>query len=118
MNITTPEKLYGELWRRLYLCTLIVIVMVAVMTARLAYLPTSSGSSPMQMIELRGWRLGLLLTFQSAPLLWARLVYKGYKRKRISIPLYQTMSLLRVPIATWAGGCLVAAIALWPKLNV
>ena len=115
MNISTPEQLCAELWRRLYLCSLAVLAMAAVVTVRLAYIPV--GASAEQMIEMACWRISLLLAFQSAPLVWAHFIFKGYKYKRISIPLYQTMALLRIPVATWAGGCLITAVILWPELN-
>jgi hypothetical protein len=114
MNITTPEQLCSELWRRLFLCGLVVMAMAAVVTVRLAYLPDTSVE---QIIEMACWRICLLLAFHSAPLVWAHFIFKGYKYKRISIPLYQTMALLRMPLATWAGGCLITAVMLWPELN-
>jgi hypothetical protein len=117
MNITTPEQLCSKLWRRLFLCSLVVMAMAAVVTVRLAYLPASPDTSPDQMIEMACWRISLLLAFQSAPLVWAHFIVKGYQRKRISIPLYQTMALLRMPLATWAVGCLITAVMLWPELN-
>lgn len=115
MIITTPEQLCSELWRRLLICSLAVLTMAALVTVRLTYTPI--GASAEKMIEMACWRLSLLLAFQSAPLLWAHFIYKGYKQKRISIPLYQTMALLRMPLATWAGGCLATALILWPELN-
>jgi hypothetical protein len=115
MIITTPEQLCSELWRRLLICSLAVLAMAAVVTVRLAYTP--AGASAEQMIEMACWRISLLLAFQSTPLLWAHFIYKGYTQKRIAIPLYQTMALLRMPIATWAGGCLITALILWPDLN-
>lgn len=117
MNITTPEKLSAELWRRLFLCSLVVLAMTATVTVRLAYLPLGPGATAGRMIEVTCWRISLLLAFQSAPLLWALFIYKGYKHKHISIPLYQTMALLRMPVATWAGGCLITAVILWQELN-
>lgn len=116
MNITTPEKLCSELWRRLRLCSLVVMAMASVVTARLAYLPNGP-TTPDQLIEMACWRVSLLLAFQSAPLVWAHFILKGYTHKRISIPLYQAMALLRMPLATWAGGCLITAVILWPELN-
>lgn len=117
MNITTPKKLSAELWRRLFLCSLVVLAMTATMTVRLAYLPLGPGVTAGQMIEVACWRISLLLAFQSAPLIWAIFIYKGYKHKLIRIPLYQTMTLLRIPLATWAGGCLMTALFFWPELN-
>lgn len=117
MNITTPKKLCSELWRRLFLCSLVVLAIAAVVTVRLAYLPVGPDATAEQMIEMACWRISLLLAFQSAPLLWSYFIVKGYQHKRISIPLYQTMALLKMPLATWAGGCLITAVILWPELN-
>lgn len=114
MNITTPKKLCSELWRRLFLCGLVVMTLATVVTVRLTYLPDATAD---QQIEMACWRISLLLAFQSAPLVWAHCIFKGYQHKRISIPLYQTMVLLRMPLATWAGGCLITAVILWPELN-
>jgi hypothetical protein len=61
-----------------------------------------------------------MLAYQPAlgiPIGRAYFIFKGYQHKRISIPLYQTMALLRMPLATWAGGCLITAVMLWPELN-
>lgn len=115
MNINTPEQLCSELWRRLFLCSLAVLAIAAVVTVRLAYM--TYGLSAEQVIEMACWRISLLLAFQSAPLAWVHIIYKGYKYKRICIPLYQTMRMLRVPLATWAGGCLMTAAVIWPGLN-
>lgn len=115
MNISTPEQLSSELWRRLLICSSSVLAMAAVITVRMTYIPV--GASADMMIEMAYWRVSLLLAFQSAPLLWTHFIYKGYTQKRISIPLYQTMSLLRMPLATWAGGCFITALILWPELN-
>jgi hypothetical protein len=117
MNISTPEKLCSELWRRLFLCSLVVMAMAAVVTVRLAYLPAGPDATADQMIEMACWRISLLLAFQSAPLVWAQFIFKGYQHKRISIPLYQTMAQIRMPLASWAGGCLITAVILWPELN-
>ena len=117
MNITTSEQLCSKLWRHLFLCGLVVMTMTAVVTVRLTYLPASPDTSPDQMIEMACWRISLLLAFQSAPLVWAHFIVKGYQCKRFSIPLYQTIALLIMPLATWAGGCLITAVMLWPELN-
>lgn len=118
MNITPQEQLSSKLWRHLFLCGLVVMAMTAVVTVRLTYLPASPDTSPDQMIEMACWRISLLLAFQSAPLVWAHFIVKGYQRKRISIPLYQTMALLRMPLATWTAGCLLIGVILWPELNI
>lgn len=118
MKITTPEQLCSVLWRSLLLCSLAVLAMASFVTIRLAFLPDGPEASTNQMIEMACWRVSLLLAFQSAPLAWAHFIYKGYKHKLICIPLYQTMTLLRMPLATWAGGCLITAVFLWPELNI
>lgn len=118
MKITSPEQLCSVLWRSLLLCSLAVLAMASVVTIRLAFLPVGPETSTNQMIEMACWRVSLLLAFQSAPLVWANFIYKGYKHKLICIPLYQTMTLLRMPLATWAGGCLITAVFFWPELNI
>lgn len=118
MNITTPETLCAELWRRLFLCSLLVFATASVVTLRLNYLAIGPDASPNQLIEMACWRVSLLLAFQSAPLAWAHFIYKGYKQKRVCIPLFQTMTLLRMPLSTWAGGCLMTAVVFWPELNI
>lgn len=116
MNITTPEQLSAELWKILHLCSIAVLAMASVAAIRLSFLHSNLDTTVDQMIEMACWRVGLLLVFQSAPLAWAHLIFHGYKRKRISIPLHQTMTLLKMPLATWAGGCLMAAVIFWPEL--
>ena len=118
MKITNPEQLCSALWRSLLLCSLAVLVIASVVTIRLAFLPLGAEVTTDQMIEMACWRLSMLLAFQSAPLAWADFIYKGYKHKIICIPLYQTMTLLRMPLATWAGGCLITAVVFWPDLNI
>lgn len=117
MKITSPEQVCSLLWRSLLLCSLAVLAMASVVTVRLAFLPVGSTVTSDQMIEMACWRVSLLLAFQSAPLAWAHFIYKGYKHKLIDIPLYQTMTLLRMPLATWAGGCLITAVLFWPALT-
>lgn len=117
MNISTPENLSASLWRRLISCSLLVLVTALIVKLRLSYLQIGPSNSGNPIVELTCWRLGLLLTFQSAPLILATFIYKGYKRKLIRIPLYQTMAILRMPLAVWSGGCLLIALALWPELN-
>ncbi|EKB9386798.1 TPA: hypothetical protein SMN62_006175 [Pseudomonas aeruginosa] len=116
MNMTTPEQLSAELWKILHLCSLAVLAMASVVTIRLSFLHSDLYATVDQMIEMACWRIGLLLVLQSAPLAWAHLIFHSYKHKRISIPLYQTMALLKMPLATWAGGCLIAAVIFWPEL--
>ena len=118
MKITSPEQLCSVLWRSLLLCSLAVMAMASVVTIRLAFLPIDYEASTNQIIEMACWRISLLLAFQSAPLAWTHIIYKGYKHKLICIPLYQTMTQLRIPLATWTGGCLFTAIIYWPELSI
>lgn len=118
MNITSPEKLSSTLWKQLFLCCLVIIAIAVIVIVRLTYLPTATDATASQMIEMTCWRISLLLAFQSAPLVWAHFIFKGYKYKRISIPLYQTMALLRMPLATWTAACLLIGVTLWPDLNI
>ncbi|MDH4653804.1 hypothetical protein [Pseudomonas sp. BN606] len=117
MNTMTPEEVCSAIWKRLLHCNLLVLSAAIAIALRLAYLSVSSNSSEDQPIELALWRIVLLIVFQSAPLVWAHLIYQGYKQKRIPIPLYQTMALLRMPLAIWAGGCLITGIVFWPVLS-
>ncbi len=118
MKITSPEQVYSTLWKTFFICSLAVLAIASVVIIRLTLLPASSESTTDQIIEMACWRLSLLLAFQSAPLAWAHFIYNGYKHKLIGIPLYQTMTLLKMPLATWAGGCLIAAVFLWPMLKI
>jgi hypothetical protein len=118
LNITSQSQLSFELWNRALRYSAFVAVVIAIAALRLVSLENSSAPLPTYLVELSFWRLFLLLSFHTAPLSWASLIYKGYKQRRISIPLYQTMRLLRMPIAAWSAGCLLAALVLWPQLNV
>ncbi|WP_187806573.1 hypothetical protein [Aquipseudomonas alcaligenes] len=114
MNLS---EVYAEIWKRLAHCTFFVLVAISVTAIRLTSISSESGLGKDTLLEMAIWRVGLLLTFQSAPLLWARFIYKSYKNKTISIPPYQTMALLRIPLAIWTSGCLMTALALWPILG-
>lgn len=118
MKITNPEQVYSTLWKTLFICSLAVLAIVSVVIVRFPLLPATPDPTTDQIIEMAFWRLSLLLAFQSAPLAWAHFIYNGYKHKLIGIPLYQTMTLLKMPLATWAGGCLIAAVLLWPMLKI
>ncbi|MWV17058.1 hypothetical protein F3I16_13530 [Pseudomonas sp. L-22-4S-12] len=111
------DDVCAEIWKRLVHCTAFVLVAISAAALRLTYLATESELNKDTFLEMTIWRLGLLMVFQSAPLLWVRFIYKSYKNKLISAPLYQTMTLLRTPLALWAGGCLMAALVLWPVLG-
>lgn len=111
------DDVCAEIWKRLVHCTFFVLVAISVAALRLASLASGSSLNKDTLLEMAIWRVGLLLAFQSAPLLWARFIYKSYKHKLISAPLYQTMTLLRIPLAIWAGGCLMTALVLWPVLG-
>jgi cell division protein FtsW (lipid II flippase) len=111
------DDVCAEIWKRLVHCTFFVLLAISVAALRLASLASEPNLNKDIFLEMAIWRLGLLLTFQSAPLLWARFIYKSYKNKLISVPLYQTMILLRIPLTIWAGGCLMTALVLWPVLG-
>lgn len=117
MNTTPPAVLSTAIWKHLFLCSLIVIVAVAIVMVRLAYLAMPPTTDLDQLIEMACLRIGLLLTFHTAPIAWGYFIYKSYKQKLIVIPIYQVMLLLRMPLATWTAGCLVAAIIMWPMLS-
>jgi alpha-N-acetylglucosamine transferase len=117
MNITTPEALSTAIWKRLLLCCPLVIVVVAIVTLRLPYLAADPTIVSRQLIEMAYLRIGLLLIFHTAPTAWVYLIYKGYRQRLITIPIYQSMALLRMPLATWTAGCLVTAIIMWPMLG-
>lgn len=118
MSIMTPEEISVAFWRHLLSCTLLVLAAASVVTLRVAYLEISPDDNSSQLIEMACWRVGLLLVFQSAPLVWIHFIYKGYKQNLICIPLYQTTALLRMPLAIWAAGCLLTAAVFWPVLHV
>lgn len=118
MSIMTPERIGTAIWRHLLSCSLLVLAAASIVTLRVAYLEIRPNDNSSQLIEMACWRVGLLLVFQSAPLLWARFIYKGYKQNLICIPLYQTTALLRMPLAIWAAGCLLTAAVFWPVLHV
>lgn len=118
MTTMTPEGLGAAFWRHLLPCSLLLLATASIVTLRVAYLDIRPDDNSSQLIEMACWRVGLLLVFQSAPLVWAHFIYKGYKQNLICIPLYQTTALLRMPLAIWAVGCLLTAAVFWPVLNV
>ena len=117
MNITSPDALSSAIWRHLLLCSPLVISAAAVAALRLSYLAAAPTTDLEQLIEMACLRIGLLLTFHTAPIAWVRLIYKGYRQRHITMSIYQTMALLRMPLATWTAGCLMTAIIMWPKLD-
>ncbi|OXM40403.1 hypothetical protein CFY91_09270 [Pseudomonas fluvialis] len=118
MKITSPEQVSSAIWRTLFICSLAVLAITAIVVVRLTSLYVNPMPASEQIVEMAYWRISLLLAFQSAPLVWMHFIYKGYKNELICIPLYQTMTLLKVPLATWVGGCFIAVIFLWPMLKV
>jgi hypothetical protein len=118
MNIMTPERIGVALWRHLLSCSFLVLAAASIVTLRLAYLEIRPNDNSSHLIEMACWRVGLLLVFQSAPLVWAHFIYKGYKQNLICIPLNQTTALLRMPLAIWAVGCFLTAAVFWPVLHV
>ncbi|MDH4566607.1 hypothetical protein E8E95_07940 [Pseudomonas sp. BN414] len=117
MNTMTPEEVCSAIWKRLFHCNLVVLSASALVVLRLAYVSVGPDIPEGRAVEMAFWRVALLMAFQSAPLAWAHLIYQGYKQKLISIPLYQTTTLLRMPLAIWAGGCLITGTVFWPVLS-
>lgn len=116
-TIINADKISAELWKRLVHGTFFALLVICVVALRLAYLTERTDLNKDTYIEMAVWRVVLLLVFQTAPLQWARFIYKSYRNGAISIPLYQTMALLRMPLAIWTGGCLMSALVLWPILG-
>lgn len=108
------DEISTVIWKRLVHCTFLILCVISIAALRLAYLTDSNKDIH---LEMTIWRIGLLLAFQTAPLQWAKYIYKIYKNRRTSAPLYQTMELLRIPVAIWTGGCLTTALVLWPILG-
>jgi len=117
MNIKTPDALSTAIWKRLLLCSPIVVAAATIVTIRLAYLDASPTTNLDQIFEMAFLRIGLLLAFHTAPIAWGYLIFQRHQQKLITIPIYQVMLLLRMPLATWTAGCLVAAIIMWPMLG-
>lgn len=115
MNIASA--LSTAIWKRLFLCSFLVIAAAAIATVRLTYLEARPTTDLEQQIAMAWLRLGMLLTFHTAPISWGYLICSSYKRKLIAIPIYQVMLLLRMPLATWTAGCLAVAIFMWPMLG-
>lgn len=109
------DEISTVIWKRLVHCTFLVLCVILIAALRLAYLTDLNKDTH---LEMTIWRLGLLFSFQTAPLQWAKYIYKIYKNRKTSAPLYQTMELLRMPLTIWAGGCLITALVLWPILGV
>lgn len=112
----TSEAVRAALWRHLFYSSQSIVIVVSAMTIRLGYLEYPPSTSAPQLIEIAFWRLALLLSFQSAPLAWTVFLFKGYKHRRLLIPLHESMKLLRLPLATWTCGCLLTSTVLWPMM--
>lgn len=108
------DEISTVIWKRLVHCTFLVLCIISIAALRFAYLKESNKDI---YLEMAIWRVGLLLVFQTAPLQWAKFIYKTYRSRKTSAPLYQTMELLRIPLAIWTGGCLITALVLWPILG-
>lgn len=115
--MNTTNALSTAIWNRLFLCSLLVVAAAAIATFRQAHLAASPTTDLEHLIEMACLRIGLLLTFHTAPISWGYLICKSYKQKLISIPTHQVVLLLRMPLATWTAGCLAAAIIMWPMLG-
>jgi hypothetical protein len=111
------DDVCAAIWRHLIYCTFLLLSAISIAALRLSQLPSATDPSKESLLEMALWRVGLLLVFQTAPLQWARFIYKSYRYRTTSAPLYQTMALLRMPLAIWTGGCLMAALVLWPVLG-
>ncbi len=117
MMYKTSEAVRAALWRQLLYSSQSIVIVVSALMLRLSYLEYPPATSAPQIIEIALWRLALLLSFQSAPLAWTLFIFKGYKHKRLLIPLHESMRLLRLPLATWICACLLTSIVLWPMLR-
>ncbi|WP_350009744.1 hypothetical protein [Pseudomonas sp. WHRI 8822A] len=116
-TIIYPDEISAALWKRLAHCTLLVLFVISAVALRLAYLTARTDSSNDIYLEMAIWRVGMLLAFQTAPLQWAKFIYKIYRNRTTSVPLYKTMQLLRTPLAIWMGGCMTIALVFWPILG-
>ena len=117
MNRITPERLSRGLWRHVYRCGALVLIAATLLTLRLAALDDKPGTHSEHAVEMALWRVGLLLSFHSAPWCWASMLARGYKRRLIPLPLDKVLLLLRMPVAAWSAGCLLIALMLWPQLS-
>jgi hypothetical protein len=117
MCLITPETLSQQLWKLVYRCGALVLIAAAMATLRLTALDDGPGSHSEHAVEMAFWRVGLLLSFHSAPWCWASMLCRGYKRRLIPLPLYEVLWLLRMPVATWSAGCLLISLMLWPQLS-
>jgi hypothetical protein len=117
MNSIKPTTLSTAVWIRLLVCAPLVLAMGVAAALRSSHLESQSLPESALIVEMACWRIALLMSFHSAPLTWARFIYRGYRNSLIPFPLHQAMTRLRMPLATWTAGCLVIAIALWPALN-
>lgn len=114
---TSLDEVCAIIWRQLTYCTILLLLTISIAALRLSQLLSATDQSKESLLEMALWRVGLLVIFQAAPLQWARFIYRSYRYKSTSVPLYQTMALLRTPLAIWTGGCLMAALVLWPILG-
>ena len=113
----TSEAVRAALWRQLFYSSQSIVIMASAITLRLGYLGYPPSSSAPQLIEMAIWRIALLMSFQSAPLAWALFLFKGYRHRRLMIPIHESMKLLRLPLATWVTGCLLTSTMMWPILQ-
>ncbi len=112
----TSEEVRAELWRQLFYSSQSIVIVVSALILRFSYLGYPTATSAPQLIEMAVWRIALLMSFQSAPLAWSLFLLKGYKHRRLMIPLHVSMKLLMLPLATWATACLLTGTTLWPML--
>ncbi|UVE19608.1 hypothetical protein NVV93_09650 [Pseudomonas sp. LS44] len=108
----------AQLWRRLAFATVPLVAVVSFVLMRLATSLEQVDIAPCQvLVELLQLRLLLVIAFQVAPLLWAEFFINGYRRRLIQCTLNQLLRDLRMPLATWAGVCLLIGFYFWPRLS-
>ena len=114
----TSKAVRAALWKQLLYGSQSIVIVGSALILRLAYLgyPLATTSAS-HLIEMAVWRIALLMSFQSAPLAWSLFLLKGYKHRRLMIPLHESMKLLMLPLATWTTACLLTSIVLWPMLR-
>lgn len=117
MMYRTSEAVRAAFWRQLLYSSQSIVIMVCAITLRLDYLGYPPSTSAPQLIEIVIWRIALLVSFHTAPLAWALFLFKGYRHRRLMIPLHESMNLLRLPLATWITGCLLTSFVMWPMLQ-
>jgi hypothetical protein len=107
------------LWKRFAQSAVILFFVAILVALRLAITHNTPIQDPLQrLIELEALRLGLLVTFHIAPLLWAISIYRGSRQGVITTTLDRVIQDLRMPLAAWLALCLLAGFYFWPLLDL